>query len=283
MNLSKAVITAAGRNQRHLPLQTLVDREGFPRSALNLLVEEITSTGIQDVGIVIAPGDQELFEQSVDVQNANLHFITQEEPLGYAHAVQCAREFVEDTPFLLMVSDHLYVSDTDVSCAKQLVETATQLGCSVSAVQPTHERSLADFGAVSGTLSSNGKGLYEVNNILEKPTPTLAEQELLVPGLRTGHYLCFFGMHILMPRIFTVLEDLLKEPNARPNLTDALNLLKNQDQYLASVIQGRRYDLEQRYGMLTAQMALALDGRHREEILTQLVELLAESQSAKKA
>ena len=99
----------------------------------------------------------------------------------------------------------------------------------------------------------------------------------MVPGLRTGHYLCFFGMHILTPKIFDILESLLAEENAAPSLSEALEILTKQERYLASVIQGRRYDLENRYGMLTAQMALALDGRHREEILTQLVELLAES------
>jgi UTP--glucose-1-phosphate uridylyltransferase len=277
MKIQKAVITAAGRNQRHLPLQTLVDREGFPRSALNLLIEEITSAEIQDIGIVIAPGDEPLFKESVDVSNAKLTFIEQDKPLGYGHAVHCAKDFVEGDPFLLMVSDHLYVSDSDVSCARQLVNTAEKLGSSVSAVQATHEGKLTDFGAVGGTLASGGKNLYEIDKILEKPTPTQAEQEILVPGLRMGHYLCFFGMHILTPKIFEILEELLGKKDAKPSLSDALQILAKQEQYLASIIQGRRYDLENRYGMLTAQMALALDGRHREEVLTQLVELLAES------
>lgn len=277
MKIQKAVITAAGRNQRHLPLQTLVDREGYPRSALNLLIEEITSTGIQDIGIVIAPGDSSLFQESVDVTNAKLTFIEQESPNGYGHAIHCAKTFVEGEPFLLMVSDHLYVSDAEDSCATQLVKTAEALNSSVSAVQATHEGKLTDFGAVGGTLSSEGKNLYVIDKILEKPTPTQAEQEIMVPGLRTGHYLCFFGMHILKPKIFDILETLLEDKDARPSLSDALEILTKQEQYLASVIQGRRYDLENRYGMLTAQMALALDGRNREEVLTQLVELLAES------
>lgn len=277
MKIQKAVITAAGRNQRHLPLQTLVDREGYPRSALNLLIEEITSTSIQDIGIVIAPGDKPLFQESVDVSNAKLTFIEQELPNGYGHAIHCAKTYVENEPFLLMVSDHLYVSDSEDSCAAQLVKTAEALNSSVSAVQATHEGKLADFGAVGGSLSSGGKNLYAIDTILEKPTPTQAEQEIMVPGLRTGHYLCFFGMHILTPRIFDILEALLEDKTARPTLSDALKVLAKQEQYLASVIQGRRYDLENRYGMLTAQMALALDGRHREEVLAQLVELLAES------
>ena len=277
MKIQKAVITAAGRNQRHLPLQTLVDREGFPRSALNLLIEEITSAQIQDIGIVIAPGDEALFKESVDVTNAKLTFIEQDKPFGYGHAIHCAKSFVEGDPFLLMVSDHLYVSDSDASCARQLLNTAEKLGSSVSAVKATHEGKLTDFGAVGGTLSSGGKNLYAIDKILEKPTPTQAEQEILVPGLRMGHYLCFFGMHILTHNIFEILEELLKKKDAKPSLSDALQILAKQEQYLASIIQGRRYDLENRYGMLTAQMALALDGRHREEVLTQLVELLAES------
>ena len=279
MKIQKAVITAAGRNQRHLPLQTVVDREGYPRSALNLLIEEITSAGIQDIGIVIAPGDRDLFQESVDVSNANLTFITQKEPRGYGHAIYCAQEFVGNNPFLLMVSDHLYVSDARASCARQLVDTAENIDCSISAVQPTHEGKLTSFGAVGGTLSAEGKSLYNIETILEKPTPTQAEQELHVPGLRTGHYLCYFGMHILTSRIHSILERLLENKNANPSLSDALQILTDQEQYLACVIRGRRYDLEHRYGMLTAQMALALDGRHREEVLTQLVELLAESRA----
>lgn len=277
MKIQKAVITAAGRNQRHLPLQTLVDREGFPRSALNLLIEEITSSGIQEIGIVIAPGDELLFQESVDVSNTNLTFIVQEKALGYGHAVYCAKEFVDNSPFLLMVSDHLYVSDAPSSCARQLVETAEQLDSSVSAVQATHEGKLTDFGAVGGALSSDGKNLYLIDKIIEKPTPTQAEQEILVPGLRNGYYLCFFGMHILTPKIFSILEELLRKESAKPSLSEALQILARQEKYLASIIQGRRYDLENRYGMLTAQMALALDGKYREEVLTQLVELLAES------
>lgn len=277
MKIHKAVITAAGRNQRHLPVQTLTDREGFPRSGLNLLIEEITSAGILDIGVVIAPGDEELFRECVDVTNANLTFIVQEEARGYGHAIHCGKEFVAGNPFMLMVSDHLYVSDTEVSCARQLVEAAGKMQSCVSAVQATHESHLTDFGAVGGILSSEGKNMYLIDKILEKPTPTQAEQEVLVPGLRTGHYLTIFGIHVLTPKILTILEKLLEEKEATPTLSDALQVLANGEQYLAHLIEGRRYDLEHRYGMLTAQMALALDGKYREEVLSRMVELLAES------
>jgi len=274
MKITKAVITAAGRNQRHLSLQTLVDREGFPRSALNILLEEIASAGIRDIGIVIAPGDEALFRESADVPNVDLTFIEQSEPLGYGHAIYSARDFTGEDAFLLMVNDHLYVSNTDTSCARQLVSVAEQSDCCVSAVQSTHESKLKDFGAVGGKLAAE-KNLYEVDQVMEKPTPTVAEQSLLVPGLRTGHYLCFFGMHVLTSSVMKVLGELLED--GRPSLSDALALLTHREQFLAAVLEGRRYDLENRYGMLTAQMALALDGVHRDEVLSQLVELLAES------
>lgn len=277
MQINKAVITAAGKKQRHLPLQTLVDREGYPRSALNLLIEEVTSSGIQDIGIIISPGDEALFRDSIDVSNANITFIEQENPRGYGHAIYCAKDYIENSPFLLMVNDHIYISNDEASCTKQLVDTAGKLNSSVSAVQPTHEGKLTSFGAVGGTLSDKSPKLYEINKILEKPTPTIAEQELLVPGLRTGHYLCFFGMHVLMPSIMDILGEMLEVADAKPNLSQALQILASKEQYLASILNGRRYDLENRYGMLTAQVALALNGKHREDVLSQLVELLAES------
>jgi len=275
MKISKAVITAAGRNQRHLPLQTLVDREGYPRSALNVLLEEIASAGIREIGIVIAPGDEQLFRECADVPNVELSFIEQAEPLGYGHAIYSAKAFTGDDPFLLMVNDHLYVSNTGTSCARQLVSIAEKNDCAVSAVQATHESKLKDFGAIGGSLAAE-KNLFEVDQVLEKPTPTLAEQSLLVPGLRTGHYLCFFGMHVLTPSVMKVLGDLL-DSGERPNLSDALSVLTQKERYLAALVEGRRYDLENRYGMLTAQIALALDGVHRDEVLSNLVELLAES------
>lgn len=278
MKVAKAVITAAGRNQRHLPLQTLVDQEGFPRYAFNLLLEEVASAGIREIGIVIAPGDKNLFDDKVDVPHLELHFIEQQEPGGYGHAIHCARPFTGDDPFLLMVSDHLYVTDAEESCARQLVQWAERMECTVSAVEPTHESKLRDFGAVGGVLAREAKTLYDIDTVLEKPTPTLAEQELLVPGLRTGHYLCFFGMHVLKPGIMEILGDLLaQKPETRMTLSDALRVLPGNERYLAAVLKGRRYDLENRYGMLTAQIALALNGKYRDEVLTQLVELLAES------
>ena len=119
-----------------------------------------------------------------------------------------AKTFAAGEPFLHLVSDHLPLSTTDKRCAQQLVEVATAENCAVSAVQPTRETMLAHFGAVGGTRVPKRQDLYEVENVLEKPTPTEAEQSLIVPGLRAGYYLCFFGMHVLTPLVMDLLEEL---------------------------------------------------------------------------
>jgi UTP--glucose-1-phosphate uridylyltransferase len=111
--------------------------------------------------------------------------------------------------------------------------------------------------------------LYRVDTVLEKPTPTEAEQSLIVPGLRAGHYLCFFGMHVLTPGVMDILG------KGVPTLSAALAELARHEQYLALEQPNRRYDLGARYGLLTAQLALALAGQDRSEVLSQLLELLA--------
>src|SRR5437667_10488818 len=154
---------------------------------------------------------------------------------------------------------------------------AAAQNCAVSSVQATHESKLPYYGAVGGKLVTGHKGLYEIAEVVEKPTPTEAEERLIVPGLRAGHYLCFFGMHVLTPAVM----DLLAEDLARAghqggvHLSLALAKLAARERYLACELQGRRYDIGAKYGLLAAQLALALDGQDRDEVLSGLVELLA--------
>ena len=119
--------------------------------------------------------------------------------------------------------------------------------------------------------------LYEVENVVEKPTPTEAEQSLIVPGLRAGHYLCFFGMHVLTPAVMDLLGQTLSNPAeaGKVHLSSALAKLAAVERYLAFELQGRRYDIGVKYGLLIAQLALALSGGDRDEVLSNLVELLA--------
>lgn len=281
MNIETAVITAAGKTQRTLPLQTLVDRDGQTKTALQIVIEEILASGIDRICVVICPGDQEVYRAAAGRDGARLEFVEQTEPLGYGHAVYCSRKVTGDNPFLLLVGDHLYVSGSGERCAQQLVQIASAENSSVSAVQATHESKLPYYGTVGGHLVTGQQRLYEISQVIEKPSPTEAEQKLIVPGLRAGNYLCFFGMHVLTPVVMEVLGESVANAGKTGNvqLTSALSALAQRERYLAAELQGRRYDIGVKYGFLTAQLALALEGQDREEVLAGLVELLARRHS----
>lgn len=276
MEIKKAIITAAGKSQRTLPLQSLVDRDGQTKAALRILIEEILAAGIEEICVVVCPGDQAPYAAAAGSHGARLRFVEQTSPLGYGHAVFCAREFVGAHPCLLLVGDHLYVSGAPQRSAQQLVAIAAAENCSVSAVQATHESKLPYYGAVGGQLVPGRPGLYTISQVLEKPTPTEAEQRLIVPGLRAGHYLCFFGMHVLQPAVMELLAEQLAQSQGKPvQLTTALARLARRERYLACELHGHRYDIGEKYGLLTAQLALALEGQDRDEVMSGLLELLA--------
>lgn len=277
METKRAIITAAGESQRTLPLQTLVDRDGETKTALRILIEEALAARIEEICLIVARGDEGAYAAAAGPHAKRLHFVVQERPAGYGHAVHCARDFAGGEPFLLMVGDHLYVSGDERRCAGQIVDVATAERCAVSAVQPTHESKLPFYGAVGGQRVANRQGLYEISQVIEKPTPTEAEQKLLVPGLRAGHYLCFFGLHVLSPLVMDLLGEALREANGRQSvpLTPSLAKLASRERYLATELPGTRYDMGITYGLLSAQLALALSGHDRDEVLSMLVELLA--------
>src|SRR5579872_4708990 len=148
MKTTKAVITADARSQRTLPIQTLVDRDGAQKSVLCIIVEEALRAGIEDICVVVCPGDEGAYREAAGDHAGRLHFVEQAHPLGYGHAVYCARDFVGDESFLHMVGDHIYISGGDKGCAQQFVEMARTHSCAVSGVQPTRENLLPYFGAV---------------------------------------------------------------------------------------------------------------------------------------
>ncbi len=276
MEILKAVITAAGPNQRKLPLQTLIDRNGEKKSFLELLIEEVLAAGIQDICIIVQPGDEIPYGQVIGEHSHGVTFIQQAEPLGYGHALHCAHTFTEKDPFLHLVGDHLYVNRSGESSAKHLVEFAGKHECAVSTVQPTRESLIPNFGVVGGKRFKGIKNVYQIERVIEKPTPTEAEQKLIVPGLRAGHYLCFFGMHVLTETVMKTLNHKLKTAKgSKVDLSSALNTLAHTEQYLALERNDLRYDMGEKYGLLKAQLALALHGKERDRVLSELVEFFA--------
>lgn len=275
MQISKAIITAAGPGQSALPLQKLVDRDGTEKTALEMIIEEVDSAGIEDIALIISPGHEDAYRRAAGQYLDRLTFITQHEASGYGQALLCAKDFVGGASFLHLVGDHLYLSKQAKRCAQQIIEIATSESCAVSGVHPTKEKMLPYFGAIGGQRLPQTDHLYEVRRVIEKPTPTRAEQDLTIAGFRSGHYLCFFGMHVLTPMVMHILESLVAK-NQRPvALSEALNELASRERYLACEIDGQRYNIGIKYGLLNTQLAFSLSGVDRDQILSDMVELLA--------
>lgn len=310
MQIKKAVITAAARGERLYPVADtvqkamlpVVDRDGLTKPAIQIIAEEAFAAGVEEIAIVCAPGDEQRYRQTFESLHDNLlkayqnvswakteaehiehlldrlHFCVQEKTLGYGHAVLQAKDFVKGDPFLLLLGDHLYVSDDkERNCAKQLIDIAEQQQQSVTAVNRTPEYLIHKYGTLTGTLLPENDGFYQVKKIIEKPSLSQAELELEIPHIRMGYYLCVFGMHVLQPLIFDILEEQFAASNGKDlPLTSALQTLAERQAYLALEIRGRRYDLSATHGLLQAELALGLAGQQREELMTTLLRLLAE-------
>jgi len=276
MKIRKAVVTAAGPDQGGMLLQNLVDRDGREKTVIEMIVEEIDSAGIDSIAIVINPETKDAYRAAAGNYKERLTFISQAaHGPGYGQAILSCQDYVGQEPFLHMVGDHLCFSKGAKRCAAQLVEVASQHECSISAVQATRESQLPFFGTVGGVRLPEFDRLFEIKRVIEKPTPTIAEQELLTAGLRSGNYLCFFGLHVLMPSVFGYLADAIAQKNSPIPLTNALEATLSRQRYLAYEIDGYRYNLGVKFGLLNSQLALGLSGVDRDRVLTQLIDVLS--------
>jgi UTP--glucose-1-phosphate uridylyltransferase len=310
MKIQRAVITAAARNERLYPAATtvqksmlpVIDVDGINKPIIQIIAEEAFQSGIEELCIVCAAGDEERYvesfqtlyrtsltmhpqssgatSQAQSIKNLleRLTFVVQSEPLGYGHAVYQAKEFVKNEPFLLLHGDYLYTSRLSKQrCAKQIIDLAEKEHCSVAAVNPTIEHQISKYGTLTGNNYHTYSGVYQIEKIIEKPSISQAELELKTAGLRVGYYLCFFGMYVFQPVLFDFLfEEIHANPGKNILLTPIQQKVAQKEKYLALEIQGKRYDTSKRYGLLQAQLALGLAGQMRDEILTTLLQTLAE-------
>jgi UTP--glucose-1-phosphate uridylyltransferase len=283
LKINKAVIPMAGPKHRDLPLQHITTGEGVTRHVAALQIDELLAAGIRSVALVMAPGSEPFFDVLRAQFGDALARIEQPSPKGFGDAILCAEPWVAAEPFILQVCDHVFVTQAADSCTKQILTVAAAEKCSVSAVLPTPESQLPYFGVVGGLRVANTTDLYTVSTVIEKPTPTVAEEACMVPGLRQGTYLALFGTHVLTPRIFAVLRERQQTlgEGARFGLTEALAMLANREKYLAREVRGLRLDLEGPFGLLRAQVALALHGPRREEVLDILLEEVAHARNGR--
>jgi len=144
-------------------------------------------------------------------------------------------------------------------------------------VQVNAESQLPYFGVISGSRVKAATRLYSIETVIEKPTPTVAEERCIIAGLRQGTYLALFGTHALTPQVFDILREQEGRlaPGEKLGLTEALAQLAAREKYLALEVDGQRIDLESPFGLLRAQLALALYGPRREEVLRLLLEEVA--------
>ena len=308
----KAVITAAGRGTRQFPASNavkkemfpLVDRDGLSKPVIQIIGEEAIESGIEEICLVVPPGHEKYYRDYFRRMNdeevktfrgkdwaileseklaafgERLHIAVQETPEGFGHAVYQAKKFANGEPVLLMLGDHIYVSDVKDRCARQLIKVYEQYMLdTATAVQPTLERLLHLFGVCRGGPVDPNKGIYRAELICEKPTPEYARENLVTPGLPAGNYLAHFGIHVFGPGIFESLEYLIKN-NIREKgeiqLTTAQEHLRQQtDKYWLVNVHGTRLDTGIPYGLMETQLALALNGIHRTEICEAIARILA--------
>lgn len=260
-----------------LPLQHVTVKDGTTQRVAALQIAELRAAGVEGVAIVTRPGRERFFDELRQAFGASLVLIEQPEPRGFGHAILCAEEWVGGEPFVVQVCDHVFITHVEASCTQQLLEVAVREGSAVSAVQVSSEGQLPYFGIVGGSRLKGSERLYAIETVLEKPTPTVAEERCMISGLRQGTYLGTFGTHALTPVVF----DLLKEhsrslaPGERMGLTESLAVLATREKYLALEVDGQRVDLESPFGLLRAQLALALHGPRREEVLRLILEEVA--------
>jgi UTP-glucose-1-phosphate uridylyltransferase/mevalonate kinase len=272
----KAVIPAAGFGTRLFPaskatkkeLFPIVDRDGIAKPAILVIVEEALKAGVDEVIIIVQEHDLEAFQSFFNVQitieNYNklprhfqdyaqhileigrrVSFAIQETQEGFGHAVYCARELVGNEPFLLMLGDHVYRSNSERSCAQQLVKAYETHRISVLGLRRTPEEKIANFGTATGVWVDDGR-LLSVTEFAEKPTVDYARSNLRIPGFPENEYLTVFGQYIIKPQIFDYLEEHITN-NVRERgefqLTSALDRLRQEDGFMGLLLEGQRYDI----------------------------------------
>jgi UTP--glucose-1-phosphate uridylyltransferase len=273
--VKKAIIPAAGFGTRLFPATKIVKKELFPiidqdgraKPIILAIVEEAISAGISEIAIVVQPEDVPLFsylfksppkpellrklssvnqEYSEYLQSVGnkITILSQTEQEGYGHAVFCAKDWVNNEPFLLLLGDHVYQSDINISCTRQIIDIYAQVNHSVIGITKMPAALIHKAGCVAGVWQ-NQKSWLSLTEIYEKPSIEYAQQHLQVEGMPTDEFLCVFGLYVLTPRIFDWLE-LNIQQNMRVQgefqLTSALEQLRQAEGMTGYVVQGKCFD-----------------------------------------
>src|SRR6478672_1947625 len=271
----KAVIPAAGFGTRLFPatkavkkeLFPIIDREGRAKPVLLAIVEEALSAGIEEVGIVVQKSDRALFEDFFKVPppadlfhklspenkeysqylkdlGSRITILTQDVQEGYGHAVFCAKDWVNNEPFLLMLGDHVYSSDLEISCAAQVLNIYEQSNQSVVSLTVMPGDIIHKAGCVTGVWQEVDS-ILSVTQLAEKPSLEYARQHLRVEGMAEDEFLCIFGLYALSPKVFEYLEENISN-NIRDRgefqLTPCVDKLCQAEGVTGYLVKGRCFD-----------------------------------------
>ncbi|MCR8633611.1 UTP--glucose-1-phosphate uridylyltransferase GalU [Paenibacillus radicis (ex Xue et al. 2023)] len=288
MKIRKAIIPAAGLGTRFLPATKAQPKEMLPivdTPAIQYIVEEAIAAGIEDIMIVTGrnkraiedhfdksvelemileeKGNLELLELVKSVSNlADVHYIRQKQPLGLGHAVLCARKFIGNEPFAVLLGDDIIQSSPPF--LKQMINVYEQTETSVIAVQEVPWEDVDKYGIVSPGVC--GEGYQYVEDLVEKPERGLAPSNLAV-----------IGRYIIAPEIFGILENCEPGRGGEIQLTDALRILNTEQQMIAYPIQGKRYDVGDKLGYIQASIEIALQREDLQDALKAYLQKLTKS------
>lgn len=269
MKVKKAIIPAAGLGTRFLPATKAQPKEMLPivdKPTIQYIIEEAVASGIEEILIITGrnkkciedhfdksvelemelekSGKEELLELVRDISDmVDIHYIRQKEPKGLGHAIHCAKTFVGNEPFAVMLGDD--VVDSEKPCLKQLIDCYEEYKTTILGVQKVDEKDVSKYGIVDGIHIEDR--VYKVKDLIEKPVPEESPSNIAI-----------LGRYIITPQIFEHLENTKPGKGGEIQLTDALRSLMNQEVMYAYEFQGKRYDVGDKLGFIKATIEFAL-------------------------
>lgn len=286
MKIRKAIIPAAGLGTRFLPATKAQPKEMMPivdKPTIQYIVEEAVASGIEEIIIIIGRGKRSIedhFDKSYELEDAlfrkgkqdmleevqkisslaNIYYVRQKEPKGLGHAILCAKSFIGNEPFAVMLGDDIVMSETP--CLKQLIRVFEYCNSSVVAVQGVPREDVSKYGIIKPKGTMFDPNLLHIDSLVEKPNIEEAPSTYAI-----------MGRYVLRPEIFGYLENTPFGRGDELQLTDAINELNKHQAVLAYNFEGRRYDIGNRIGFIKATIDFALQ---REETREAVIEYLNE-------
>ena len=275
----KAIIPAAGLGTRFLPATKSVPKEMLPiidKPTIQYIIEEAVAAGIEDIIIITGKGKRAIedhFDRALELEQnllekgkldilekvqyssdlANIHYVRQKEARGLGHAVWCARNFIGDEPFAVLLGDDIVQSDTP--CIKQLIDQYEETGSSVIGVQQVPDAETHRYGIIDPSTQEGRR--YQVANFVEKPAQGTAPSNLAI-----------MGRYLLTPEIFDILENQETGAGGEIQLTDAIQTLNQSQEVYAYDFEGKRHDVGEKIGFVKTTIDFALQHEDlRDEVL----------------